>query len=64
MKRVLIPGDRLDPVIMRRTLAATQQHRDLVLTWGRDYPMLPMSAEPGFPRQGWKLQVEGIDPLS
>ena len=49
---------------MRRTLAATQQHRDLVLTWGRDYPMLPMSAEPGFPRQGWKLQVEGIDPLS
>lgn len=39
----LIPG-RVDPAMMRRTLAATEAHWDLRQTWGWDFPVIAMTA--------------------
>jgi hypothetical protein len=39
-----IPGDRIDPATMRRTLAAVSRNWDLRQTWGWDYPMIAMTA--------------------
>ncbi|NIJ19057.1 hypothetical protein FHS95_000726 [Sphingomonas naasensis] len=40
----LIPGARVDPATMRRTLAATEAHWDLRQTWGWDFPVVAMTA--------------------
>ena len=40
----LIPGARVDPAAMRRTLAATEAHWDLRQTWGWDFPVVAMTA--------------------
>lgn len=39
-----IPGDRIDPKIMRRTLDMVASTWDLRQTWGWDYPMIAMTA--------------------
>ncbi|WP_253716967.1 hypothetical protein [Sphingomonas sp. AP4-R1] len=39
-----IPGDRIDPKAMRRTLDAVANTWDLRQTWGWDYPMIAMTA--------------------
>lgn len=39
-----IPGARIDPAAMRRTLAAVKANWDLRQTWGWDFPMLAMAA--------------------
>jgi hypothetical protein len=39
-----IPGDRIDPRAMRRTLDAVARTWDLRQTWGWDYPMIAMTA--------------------
>ncbi|WP_303541914.1 hypothetical protein [Sphingomonas natans] len=39
-----IPGDRIDPKAMRRTLDAVARTWDLRQTWGWDYPMIAMTA--------------------
>lgn len=40
----LIPGDRIDDDMMRRTVAATDEHWDFRQTWGWDFPMMAMTA--------------------
>jgi hypothetical protein len=39
-----IPGDRIDPEMMRRTMAATDEYWDFRQTWGWDFPMMAMTA--------------------
>lgn len=39
-----IPGARIDPAAMRRTLAAVESDWDMRQTWGWDFPMLAMAA--------------------
>ena len=39
-----IGGTRIDPAVMRSTLAATERYWDLRQTWGWDFPILAMTA--------------------
>ncbi len=39
-----IPGARIDPATMRRTLQAVEANWDLRQTWGWDFPMVAMTA--------------------
>lgn len=40
----LIPGNRVDPEMMRRTMMATDEYWDFRQTWGWDFPMMAMTA--------------------
>jgi hypothetical protein len=39
-----IPGERIDPLAMRRTFEAVEANWDIRQTWGWDFPMMAMTA--------------------